>query len=145
MKFSNSYTFNFGGSISGLKEKLQKLLGMESAKTSITLEGEMSCELTVEEMKELISSEDSRIKAFREYIADGRLEHDVVKLVDIVGQAMVEAERIDRTYTTECTNSRIHALQEDERYDNAREELSKKRNDARRKAAKEAAEKESEE
>lgn len=140
MKFTNSYAFNFGGQVSGLKEKLQKLLGMESAKTNLTLEGEVACEVSIEEMKELISSENDRIKALRDYIGNG-LESDVMKLVDVFGQAVVEAERIQKVYDHECTETHIAKMREDARIDEVRRQM----NDERRKAAKEAAEKESEE
>ena len=115
MKFSNRYSFNFGGAASGLSEKLKKLLGLEAVKTQCSLEGELSCEITVDEIKEIFETEDSRLKKFRQYIADGRLKSDTLEIVNIIGDAMCEAEKVDRRYTEECTNSSIFKTSEDTR------------------------------
>ena len=140
MKFSNRYLFNFGGSASGLKEKLQKLLGMTDVKTEMVLEGEMSCDISVDELKEIFSSENDRIAKLREYIASGDFKSDIVKVTNAIGQVMIECENVQRSYDSECSKTRVNAMWEEYNVEKAREELSKQRNEDRRKAAKEAAE-----
>lgn len=127
MKFSNSYRFGMNAGLAGMKEKLQKLLGMEKASGEIFLQGEMSCDISIEEMKEIISSEDARLKALREYVADGRLEHDTIKLIDIIGQALCESEKIQRAYDIETNKTRLEADRLHDAYLDARADDVKKR------------------
>lgn len=133
MKFSHRYSINLGGAASGLKEKLSKLLGMEAIKTNLSIDGEMSCDVSIEEIKELLNSEDMRLSKIRNYIADGRFKNDLASVVDAFGNALCEAEKLQRAYDIETNKTRLESERLDDMFEDARAE------DAQKRAAKKAA------
>ena len=90
MKISNSYHINLGARAG--KTFLQKIFG--SGKTadtdpnegsaSITIDGEIACEYSVEELKELFNESSSSWDKTRDYIKSGNLKSDTAAVIDAI-------------------------------------------------------------
>src|SRR5574344_1078898 len=89
MKISNNYHIELGARAG--KNLLQKIFGGKTTDTdpnegsaSITIDGEIACEYSVEELKELFNESSSSWDKTRDYIKSGNLKSDTAAVIDAI-------------------------------------------------------------